>query len=57
METYGEYKALLSKSGKLIDDMDMLIAATAITHNLILVTNNAKHFSRIKGLEIENWAT
>jgi len=57
METYGEYKALLSRSGKMIDDMDLLIAATVITHNLILVTNNEKHFSRIEELEIENWST
>jgi tRNA(fMet)-specific endonuclease VapC len=56
METYGEYKAILSKNGKVIDDMDLLIAATAITHNLILVTNNEKHFSRIEELEIENWS-
>lgn len=57
METYGEYKAILSKSGKVIDDMDLLIAATAISHNLVLVTNNEKHFSRIEELEIENWTT
>ena len=57
METYGEYKALLSKSGKLIDDTDLLIAASAITHNLILVTNNENNFSRIEELEIENWST
>ena len=56
METYGEYKALLSKSGIIIDDMDLLIAATAITHNLILVTNNMRHFGRIKELEIDNWS-
>ncbi|THB67798.1 MAG: type II toxin-antitoxin system VapC family toxin, partial [Spirochaetaceae bacterium] len=42
METFGEYKALLSKKGIIIDDMDLLIAATAITHNLILVTNNVR---------------
>ena len=57
METYGEYKALLSKNGILIDDMDLLIASTAITHNLTLVTNNVRHFGRIKELEIDNWST
>ena len=35
--------------------MDLLIAATALTMNYRLVTNNTKHFSRIKGLEMENW--
>ena len=57
METYGEYKALLSKNGIIIDDMDLLIASTAITHNLTLVTNNVRHFGRIKELEIDNWST
>lgn len=56
METFGEYKAMLSKSGLIIDDMDLMIAATAITHNFVLVTNNVKHFGRIEGLEVDNWA-
>ena len=55
METFGEMKALLEERGQRHDDMDLLIACTAITHNLILVTNNIKHFDRIEGLEIENW--
>ncbi len=56
METFGEIKASLGKKGQIIDDMDLLIASTALTHNLILVTNNEKHFRRIEGLEIEKWA-
>ena len=55
MDTFGELKANLELSGQFIDDMDLLIASTALTHNLILVTNNEKHFKRINGLEIENW--
>ena len=55
MDTFGELKAKLEKSGKTIDDMDLLIGSTALTHNLILVTNNISHFERIEGLEIENW--
>ena len=31
------------------------IAATALTHNLVLVTDNTKHFQRITGLRLENW--
>lgn len=57
METFGDTKASLEKTGIVIDDLDLLIASTALTHNLILVTNNEKHFRRIRGLEIENWAT
>ncbi|MEA3266766.1 MAG: type II toxin-antitoxin system VapC family toxin [Candidatus Fermentibacteria bacterium] len=55
METFGELKASLEQSGKIIDDMNLIIASTAITHNLVLVTNNEKHFRRIEGLEIKNW--
>lgn len=56
MEAFGEIKAKLEKSGIIIDDMDLLIASTALTHNFILVTNNTSHFDRIEGLEIENWS-
>jgi len=55
MDTFGSLKATLEKTGQSIDDMDLLIAATAITHNLILVTNNNRHFARISGLETINW--
>ena len=55
MDTFGELKASLEKSGKIIDDMDLLIASTALSRNLVLVTNNIKHFDRISGLELENW--
>jgi tRNA(fMet)-specific endonuclease VapC len=57
METFGQMKASLEKKGQSLDDMDLLIAATALTHNLVLVTNNEKHFNRVKDLEIENWTT
>lgn len=56
METFGELKAKLEKTETLLDDMDLLIASTALIHNLILVTNNTKHFEKIEGLEIENWS-
>ncbi len=56
VETFGEIKTSLEKQGNIVADMDLLIAATALTHNLILVTNNQKHFERINGLDIENWA-
>lgn len=55
MDTFGSIKAELVKKGAIIDDMDLLIASTAITHNLTLVTNNEKHFQRVAGLNIENW--
>ncbi len=49
-------KSKLEKAGKPLDDFDLILASTALTHNLILVTNNEKHFQRIKGLKIENWS-
>ena len=45
----------LCQRGELISDADILIAATAITHGMAVVTNNEQHFHRIRNLQIENW--
>jgi tRNA(fMet)-specific endonuclease VapC len=45
----------LYKRGTLILDADILIAATALENNLVIVTNNESHFNRISGLQILNW--
>jgi predicted nucleic acid-binding protein len=55
-EVFGMLKAQLEREGTRLDDFDLAVAACALTHNLILVTNNTEHFSRIQGLRIENWA-
>ena len=55
VRTFADVKAQLRKQGSLIEDLDLLIAATARTHGLILVTNNVDHYSRIPGLLLENW--
>lgn len=47
--------ASLKEQGSLISDADILVSAIAIVNNLVLVTNNTNHFSRIKGLRLENW--
>lgn len=52
---FGEIKANLRKQGKLIEDMDIFIAAIAKANDLVLVTDNEKHFSRVEGLRFENW--
>ena len=57
IETFAGIRASLETAGTPLDDMDLLIGATALSHNLTLVTNNEKHFSRIPGLSVENWAT
>jgi tRNA(fMet)-specific endonuclease VapC len=55
LDIYAREKARLRKSGVIIDDFDLLIGATAVTHRLIMVTNNTTHFSRLTGIVIENW--
>jgi tRNA(fMet)-specific endonuclease VapC len=48
--------ANLYNLGTLITDADILIAATAQVHGLVMVTDNEKHFNRVSGLQIENWS-
>jgi tRNA(fMet)-specific endonuclease VapC len=52
---YATVRAALEKSGTPIGSNDMLIAAIALTHNLILVTHNTREFSRIPNLRLEDW--
>jgi len=53
---FGDIKADLRRAGTLIEDLDLIIAATALARDLTLVTNNTDHFGRIPGLNLENWA-
>ncbi len=57
LKKFGELKAHLRKSGTPVADFDLLIASVALTENLILVTNNTRHYDRISHLTIENWST
>ena len=52
---FGEFKSLLRKQGMLIDDFDLLIAATAHHYRLTLITHNLDHFSRLPELQLEDW--
>ena len=45
----------LRRAGKLVEDADILIAATAMKHGMVVVTDNTEHFKRIRGLKVENW--
>jgi tRNA(fMet)-specific endonuclease VapC len=45
----------LYRQGKLIGDADILIAATALEHDMDLATNNTKHFENVIGLTLVNW--
>lgn len=53
---FGRIKAQLETNGIRIDDLDLMIASCAVAHNLILVTNNTKHFKRVEGIRLDNWA-
>ncbi|MEX0982389.1 MAG: type II toxin-antitoxin system VapC family toxin [Bacteroidales bacterium] len=50
-----ELYSTLRLSGKIVDDIDLLIAGIAIDNDLTLITNNENHFNRIPGLMIDNW--
>ena len=52
---FGMIKAQLKQQCNLIMDADILIGSIAQANELILVTNNTKHFQRIPNLQLENW--
>ena len=54
---YGTIRSNLESKGRPIGAMDLLIAAQAVSRNLILVTNNEKEFGRVEGLKVENWVS
>jgi tRNA(fMet)-specific endonuclease VapC len=55
LDIFAEEKARLQKKGNIVDDFDLLIGSTAVANSMILVTNNEKHFKRLKGIQLENW--
>ena len=54
-EAFGKLRSDLKRRGDLIGPYDMLIAAQAMTRNLVLITNNTDEFRRIPGLQLEDW--
>jgi tRNA(fMet)-specific endonuclease VapC len=57
LNIYARAKAKLRKQGLLIDDFDILIGATSIANNMIMVTNNVAHLSRLEEIIIEDWTS
>ena len=55
-ERFGVVAAALSTRGRPIGLYDTLVAAQALALGLTVVTNNTRHFSRVPGLAVENWA-
>jgi len=54
-EICGKIRAELEQKGTPIGPYDLIIAATALSKKLVLVTNNTKEFSRVENLLLENW--
>ena len=52
MVEFASLRALLRRQGQLIPDMDLLIAATAMAHDLTLATRNTRHFARLPTLRL-----
>ena len=52
---YGDLRAELERKGTPIGALDTMIAAHALSHKSILVTNNSREFARVPGLALENW--
>ena len=51
---FGKARGALRASGNLVGDFDLLIGATALRHDLTLMTNNRRHFERVEGLRLES---
>ncbi|MEX2185612.1 MAG: type II toxin-antitoxin system VapC family toxin [Pirellulales bacterium] len=54
-QQYGEIRCDLANRGTMIGANDLIIAAIAMTHGLIVVTHNVSEFKRVNGLAIEDW--
>jgi tRNA(fMet)-specific endonuclease VapC len=52
MKRFSHIRGQLRQTGQIIGDFDILIAATALHHDLTLITHNRKHFSRIPTLKL-----
>ena len=57
LDLFAKEKARLQKAGTPLDDFDLLIGVTSVTHQLTMVTNNTNHFKRINGIKLEDWTT
>jgi len=53
-ESFGKIRKDLKVKGKILEDLDIFIAATCLTYDLTLITYNKEHFSRVKDLRISS---
>ena len=54
-EIFAEEKARRRKIGRVVDDFDLLIGATAVAYDLTLVTHNTRHFADMPTLVLSDW--
>ena len=52
---YGEIRSDLDRKGTPIGPNDLMIAAIALVHGLVVITHNTREFKRITGLKVEDW--
>jgi len=55
-ERYAATRRHLESRGTPIGERDLIIAATALAHELTVVTNNTREFGRVPGLRVEDWS-
>ncbi len=54
-QSYARIRVAVEAKGRPIGNLDLLIAAHALSRKATLVTNNTRHFSQVPGLKLENW--
>ena len=52
---YGDLRADLERRGTRIGSLDTMIAAHALSQQALLITNNIREFSKVPGLQLDNW--
>ena len=55
IKRYAVEKVATDRQGTPVADFDLLIGCSALENDLIMVTDNVKHFQPIQGIKIENW--
>jgi predicted nucleic acid-binding protein len=54
---FASAKAAQRNRGQMVPDLDLLIAATAKAHGLVVATTNIKHFALLEGVAVEDWSS
>lgn len=54
---FGEVRGTLLQRGLSVPTTDLMIASTALVHNLTLVTHNTADYQNIPGLRLDDWLT